>query len=388
MYLWRGDAILRHNALLNYEAVLKAANPAGRPVFDLLMVAPFLAGLVWCLRHWRRPSAAFLALWQLVMLGPTILAEDAPHFLRAAGVLPGAVFFPAIGLALLWDWARLPVAVRRAAVALLLAGSLALTARDYARYGAQPDVAYLWESAAAELGRSAAAEAGDATVYLDERFPEGWPSIRFLLSDHPVNLFRPENGPLKIADGPAVIYAWPYGSLDFLGDIAPPAAVEVSAGPLARGDLEPEAYPLYTRYEIRPGAAEISSKGSFDNLFVLRSASAAPVALDELAVALQWEPLISTDRIPNVFIHVVGPEGMLAQHDGPLAGGLWPAELWRPGLTIGENHTLRLPRPFDPARDNVRVGLYWPDTGERLPVVDEQGAVVDDQLIVRPDVAP
>jgi 4-amino-4-deoxy-L-arabinose transferase-like glycosyltransferase len=388
MYLWRGDSILRHNALLNYDAILKADNPAGRPVFDLLMAAPFLVGLVWCLRHWRRPAAAFLVLWQLVMLGPTILAEDAPHFLRAAGVLPGAVFFPAIGLALLWDWARLPVVGRRSAVVLLLAGSLALTARDYARYGAQSDVAYMWESAAAELARSAQASAREAAVYLDERFAEGWPSVRFLLNDRPANLFRPEDGPLGIIGEPAVVYAWPYGSLDFLSGIAPPALVEVSAGPLARGDLEPEPYSLYTRYEIRPGPAETGSQGSFDDLFALRSAAAAPVAPDELAVALRWEPLMATDRMPNVFIHVVGPEGMLAQHDGPLAGGLWPAGQWRPGLSVGESHNLLLPRPFDPEGDSVRVGLYWPDSGERLPVVDERGAAVDDQIVIRPGVAP
>jgi 4-amino-4-deoxy-L-arabinose transferase-like glycosyltransferase len=110
MTIWRGDAILRHNALLNYEAVLAVDDPAGRPVFDIFMAGPFLAGLGWCLWNWRRAPAAALLLWQAVMLLPTILAEDTPHFLRAAGVLPGMVFFPAIGLALLWNWARLPLA--------------------------------------------------------------------------------------------------------------------------------------------------------------------------------------------------------------------------------------------------------------------------------------
>ena len=125
--------------------MLKADNPAGRPLFDLFMAGPFLLGLGWCLWHWRRrPAAAFLLLWQLVMLIPTILAEDAPHFLRAAGILPGAVFFPAIGLGLLWQWARLPALARRGLVVVLLAGSLALTVRDYARYAQQPDVTYLW----------------------------------------------------------------------------------------------------------------------------------------------------------------------------------------------------------------------------------------------------
>ena len=75
LYLWRGDAILRHNALLSYDAVLKADNPAGRPLFDLFMAGPFLLGLGWCVGHWRRPAAAFLLLWQLVMLGQMCIRD-------------------------------------------------------------------------------------------------------------------------------------------------------------------------------------------------------------------------------------------------------------------------------------------------------------------------
>jgi hypothetical protein len=51
---------------------------------------------------------------------------------------------------------------------------------------------------------------------------------------------------------------------------------------------------------------------------------------------------------------------------------------------VGESHDLRLPRAFDPQHDSVRVGLYWPDTGERLPVLIG-GAAVDDALLIRPD---
>jgi 4-amino-4-deoxy-L-arabinose transferase-like glycosyltransferase len=393
MYLWRGDPILRHNALLG-EGVLwhnfwPNGEPVGRPVFDWLMAAPFLAGLVWCLRRWREPAPTFLILWQLVMLGPTILAEDTPHFLRAAGVLPGAVFFPAIGLSLLWEWERLPPALRRAAVVLLLAGSLALTARDYADYGRQPDVAYLWEAAAAELARSAAASAGDATVYLDERFIEGWPSVPFLLTGHPVTLFRPESGSLDLPDGPAVLYFWPYGLQEFLTGVAPPAAVDVAAGPLARGDLEPEPYSLYTRLAIRPGATPDGTIANFDNRHALRGATYDPLG-SEVEVALQWEAQPGAETpatLPNLFIHVVGPEGIIGQHDGPLGDGLWPASLWQPGLVIGERHTIPLSRPFDPAQDQVQLGLYRLETGERLPVVDEGSAVIDDHVILSPDSA-
>lgn len=388
MYLYRGDAILRHNALLNYDAVLKSDNPMGRPVFDWLMAGPFLAGLIRCLWRWRRPAAAFLLLWQLVMLGPTILAEDAPHFLRAIGVLPGAVFFPAIGLALLWDWRRLSVPIRRAAVVLLLVGSALLTIRDYAVYARQPDTGFLFESAAAELAHSVEVnvDAGPS-VFLDRRFPDGWPSVRFLLGQRPVTLFDGRHLP-DLPDGPAMVYAWPYEPLDYLdAAVAPPAVVDIFPGPLARGDLEPEPYSLYTRYAIIPGAFETTSVADFDGQLRLRKAVVEQIASDVVEVALRWEAseaFQAGGRLPNLFVHVVRPEGVVTQYDGPLGWGLWPVEGWRPGVTIGERHRLQLPRPFDPAGDQIQIGLYWADTNERLPVLDAQGQANDDKIILWP----
>lgn len=386
LYLWRGDAILRHNALRGYDAVLKSDQPAGRPVFDLLMAGPFLVGLVWCLRHWRRPPAAFLLLWQLVMLGPTILAEDAPHFLRAAGILPGAVFFPAIGLGLLWQWGRVPRPARRSAVVLLLAGSLALTVRDYSRYARQPDVAYLWEKAAADLALSARNEPADTSVFLDRRFLEGWPSIPFLLGGRPVTTYDPAAGLAVALGAPSAVYAWPYDNLDFLNAVTPPALIRVEPGPLARGDLEPQPYSLFTRYEVAPAAAAEGAPAADFSPFRLGAAPAWLEPNEALTVELTWEAAENAPYTPRpqVFIHVLGPEGMLAQYDGPVAFGGWPSALWRPLLRVGERHTLALSRPYDPAQDRIEVGLYRPDTGERLPRRDASG----DVLVIQPGPRP
>jgi hypothetical protein len=92
--------------------------------------------------------------------------------------------------------------------------------------------------------------------------------------------------------------------------------------------------------------------------------------------------------LPNVFIHVVGPEGMLGQHDGPVGGGLWPMDRWQPGITIGEKYDIALSRPFEQARDRVQVGLYWPETGVRLPLVGSAGQAPAEALIIRPEPVP
>lgn len=392
MFFWRGDTILRHNALLNYEVVLRDDNPLGRPVFDPLMAVPFVLGVGWCMRQWRRPAAAAILLWQLVMLLPTILAEDPPHFLRAAGLLPGVVFFPAIGLSLLWGWTRLPVLVRRGAVVLLLLGSLSWTIRDYARYAVQPDVAFLFEAAAAELAASAREKPADGTVYMDQRFLDGWPSVRFLLGDRHAIPFHPEAGLPNAISSPAAIYVWPYGPQDFLPvAIDPPAAIAVEAGPLARGDLEPEPYSLYTRYGVTPGETTDGLEANFANHFALRAATVELTRPETITLDLRWDKASmktgaesSPHRLPNLFIHVNDPEGVIAQYDGPLAGGLWPAGWWQSGLLIDESRAVELPISFDPARHTITIGLYWPDTGERLPVLDARGRLLGDQLVIQP----
>ncbi len=392
LFIWRGDPILRHNAVFDYNA----AALAGRPVFDLFMAGPFLVGVGWCVWQWRRPAAATLLLWQLTMLGPTILAADTPHFLRAAGLLPGVVLLPAIGLDLLWRWERLPVWLRRAGVVVLLAGSLVTTIRTYTDYGQQPDVGYLFEDAAAQLATTAAAAPDETAVSMDQRYWEGWPSVPFLAGEQDVMLFSPDDT-LPPAVGSALAFVWPY---DDLGTVAtlptPPGVLRPTTGPLARGDLEPAPYSLYTEYAFTPGKPESNRADNFANLYLLSSTTVEGTTDGELVVTLQWEQPGSAPpaaerptTLPNAFVHLIGPDGaVIAQHDAPLAGGLWPAAWWEPDLFVTDVHTLSLSRPLDSTGQRLVVGLYWPESSERLPLLDSRYNTVDDQTTIWPPGSP
>ena len=106
-----------------------------------------------------------------------------------------------------------------------------------------------------------------------------------------------------------------------------------------------------------------------------------------MTIALEWEADAARpadEPLPQLFIHVTGPEGMLAQYDGAIGRGLWPASGWRPLLRIGERHTLALPRPFDPATDTVTVGLYDPTSSQRLPLTGGDGATPGDAFVLPP----
>jgi len=371
MFLWRGDTILRHN-------------PAGRPVYDLFMTIPFLTGLVWSIRNWERPPAMALLLWIGVMLGPTILAEDTPHFLRASGLLPAIVIIPAIGLLQLWNWTLLPARVRRALVLGLILASMVKTVWDYADYGHEPDVAYLFETAATELANQIASSPDETLVFVDERFWSGWPSIPFIVGSRPVERFQPEIGLLRMPILPSAIYAWPYGPLEFIPQVLqPPALIFVEDGGLARGDLDEKANPLYVRflYESKPDFSEIQA--NFDDQLYLQRAAMNLVGDCELQVDLFWETRSSVGQELVVFVHILGIDGVsIAQDDSPVAGGRWPRIWWKPDLIIRDRHTIILPEPYDLDIHQVLIGVYDAFTRERLPVMNQVGESTGDSLLL------
>jgi 4-amino-4-deoxy-L-arabinose transferase-like glycosyltransferase len=371
LFFVRGDSIVRHN-------------PPGRPVFDWLMLVPFLIGVVWCFRNWRRAAAATLLLWVGVMLGPTILAEDSPHFLRAVGILPGLMMLPAIGLKQIWDWSRLPYRLGQALVVALLAFSLFLSLRDYFfDYGRQPITAYWFESAARELAESVNEGSGDSTIWLDRRFWESWPSVRFLLQNEKlVSFYRPEELEPDLIEQPAIIYAWPFEQLDQVASaIAPPARVSGGTGSLAQGDLEPAPYPLYVKYNVE-GMENTPILANFDNNIQLRGAEVTHLSPKKIQVDLYWSQDALTQESAIVFVHVVNPgEGngeLIGQSDSIPSEGNWPSQWWQPGLIIHDRHIIELEEEFDQSRQQIRVGLYEASTLEPLHLLNGEDLPIGD----------
>ena len=68
-----GETHLRHNL-------------PGRPYLDIIQAALFVWGLILIMRQVIKPRFLFLILWLGVMLLPSILSGDAPHFGRLMGV--------------------------------------------------------------------------------------------------------------------------------------------------------------------------------------------------------------------------------------------------------------------------------------------------------------
>jgi hypothetical protein len=312
-------------------------------------------------------------LWLFVMLGPTILAADAPHFLRASAALPAAVLVPAIGLAMIWQWLKIPSWAGTFVVACLLSGSLLWTVRDYRAYSTDPQVAFAFESAATELAGRLNSEGAETDVYLDDRLWTSWPSLSFLVTDDEriVKYLSVEDLPEKVME-PSAIYAWPYDSLDFIPEILEPSLLlTVKDGPLTRGDLEDKAYPLYVRYGIEsPLVVDPGSLASFADQVFLRMVDVVQLDPETLQVDIYWEAEEIMDDDLVAFVHVAGPQGLIGQDDTPLANGRWPGAWWQPGIILEESRTINLSEPFDSRQHDIDLGLYRASSGERLQVID------------------
>ena len=397
MFNWRGDFIPRHN--LPY-----------RPVFDPAMGVFFLLGVGVSLhRASRQDGYGLLLIYVAVMLLPTTLAEDAPHFLRAVGVLPVLLCFPAVGVEAFWHTlqTQLSKQVAWAAIALLLGLSLSATVRDYFVAHVQSEAVYYnFEAGAAELaaevnrfvstswpGESAtgmiARESPGVSqrkVYLDERLWKDWASLRYLIPDtEAVELLREETaGSAPSTADRVLLVVWPYADYQSHLRLLPTASlISVREGPLERGDLEKEARLLCLLYEAAPAHSIARNlQAQFERGIELLGYewSGSP---DRRVLRLYWQARAAVDANYTVFVHWRRGDQMVAQDDAYPARGYYPTHLWRPGDTVVDDHPLFAAET--PAEgDSISVGLYALQTMTRLQVLDDSGGAVADHVRIEP----
>jgi hypothetical protein len=104
--------------------------------------------------------------------------------------------------------------------------------------------------------------------------------------------------------------------------------------------------------------------GSFGRLTGYQLSSAQIVAGEPLVLTLYWQALEGQSPTDyTVFTHLLSEDGsLIAQHDGPPAGGLAPTGQWEAGQAIEDTHPLAFSSGsadyVGPA--TVRVGFYDP----------------------------
>ncbi len=95
-----------------------------------------------------------------------------------------------------------------------------------------------------------------------------------------------------------------------------------------------------------------------------------PLPGGQIEITLYWQAIERISENYTVFVHLYTPDqtAILAQHDGPPAGGTAPTSTWLPGEVVADTHVLYVGPDAQSGSAPLGVGMYLLETGERLPV--------------------
>jgi mannosyltransferase len=110
---------------------------------------------------------------------------------------------------------------------------------------------------------------------------------------------------------------------------------------------------------------------------------------DIAAVTLFWQ----AERTPvgryKVFLHVLdGGNHIVGQRDAEPGGGAHLTTLWNPGEVVADNHGIPIHPATPPGVYRVEVGMYDPETGQRLTTPEGASQVWLEPLAVERPAAP
>jgi len=107
-----------------------------------------------------------------------------------------------------------------------------------------------------------------------------------------------------------------------------------------------------------------------------------------ISMTMYWRP---TDSAPpsldySIFIHLLDADGnRLTGWDGVPLQGAYSTRFWRPGESLLDYWHLQIPDDIPTGTATLRIGIYDPIEGGRLPVT-VGGEPVGDGLVLRDDI--
>jgi 4-amino-4-deoxy-L-arabinose transferase-like glycosyltransferase len=370
---WRGETNLRHNL-------------SGRPYLDPIQAVLFILGVV---RNGRFASKSnlrhiFLFIWLGVMLLPTILSGDAPHFGRMTGAVPAIAILMAMGLVWAWElfWRRWGAwlteqrlqSLLAALFAAILLGTAAFTIRDYfGRYASHPELAAHFYLPDWQLGQFAAAQPSESTIYLSPT-QEELATIYFALAD-PDRLqnYSGSGGviPAGIANQPALYLLRPEET----------AVLQTLQSTFPEGSLLETPNDSFIAFglpadAVRMGLAQETAVSFAQQISLI--GWSATVEDEQLSVWLAWRAEQPLQLDYTAFVHLLGTDGQIVtQQDKPPAGH--PTSDWRTGEIVLDHFVLPLPSLENPQTNplTLQTGFYY------LPTLDRLGK----PFVLTPDLA-
>ncbi|MFW6069964.1 MAG: phospholipid carrier-dependent glycosyltransferase [bacterium] len=382
-----------------------AYNIPGRPVFDAVSAILFLVGIGLCLWRWRRPAHAFLLLWFVVGIAPSLITGPTANTTRNVGAMPAAFLLPAVGFVALAQQVggRLRTRARAAVVALAVAWLAVagwITIDDYfVQWAQSPHVRGAYQHIlVSQLQLLDEETAGGGTsnepVVISSVYPGPAhnPSIALVLAEEPQRL--------RWVDARQGLIV-PAQEARLLAPSSTPLhpAFARWADPLETHRLrEDDLDPSFGVYALQRAGEQEAAEGALFGrdapALALRDArwlveAWQPGAVAELLTV--WDvhdpagvgPIVPAVNATDVvlFTHVLDRSGqILAQQDRSDA----PSASWRAGDVVLQVHQLAVPEGTEPGEYETVVGLYDRQSGQRLPRLDggHAHAAVDPLLII------
>jgi hypothetical protein len=132
----------------------------------------------------------------------------------------------------------------------------------------------------------------------------------------------------------------------------------------------PSAQPLPAR-AAEPGRAAPTSQPPANN------------EPQTLSITLYWRALSEMDVSYTTFVHLLDEsQQVMGQMDHVPGDGAFPTTGWLPSEVIADEFVVPLPESEAMAATHLELGIYDPATGERLPVVDGAGEVIDTRVLL------
>ncbi|MBI4790434.1 MAG: glycosyltransferase family 39 protein [Chloroflexi bacterium] len=354
-----------------------------RPALDPFLAIGFVAGLVACVVRIRKPEARFMLLWLGVMVLPSVLTDFAPHFGRSIGATPAIALIVAYGFTAILaklprqNWLLLP------GYCLLAAGmatSSYATVHDYFDvWGSRTGLFDSFDVGHLSLARKMRERPANEVLYLSPVAAENY-TIQFGLAGRAARSF--DGRQALVVPPPGTAAAYGIITRDDSRSIARLAALFPKGNIVATlGDFTGKPYAAIWRADDAPRIAPQK---------VLRARVGETIELigydvareeGAVSVTVYWGSSVETDADYTVFVHLIGPNGLVTQDDARPGHGSYPTSQWQAGQVIVDDYRLAVPRDLAPGEYQIEIGMYILKTGARVRLTDANGAPMENDRV-------
>jgi hypothetical protein len=147
---------------------------------------------------------------------------------------------------------------------------------------------------------------------------------------------------------------------------------------VAQGKVTTRQEPRYSGYA--PVAFDLDRQASLTGYKLDKTEVKAGETIE---VALYWRAQKKMAEDYTVFVHLVDEEGTICgQHDSQPANGYYPTSFWDQDEVVKDEHALVIGEDTPPGEYRIEVGMYRLADGQRLTIVDQDGQVLDDKVLL------